>query len=89
VSGEPHIRNVRPDELEQVWRVHVAASSDLAMRRGRPEGRADEPVSTDARAGLARDSDGYFTKNMDRYHTVRGLGALAYGDSREVEVRCV
>jgi quercetin dioxygenase-like cupin family protein len=59
VSGEPHIRNVRPDELEQVWRVHVASSSDLAMRRGRPGRRADEPVSTDARAGLARDPDGY------------------------------
>jgi quercetin dioxygenase-like cupin family protein len=60
VSGEPHIRNVRPDELEQVWQVHVASSSDLAMRRGRPGQRADEPVSTDARAGLASDPEGYF-----------------------------
>jgi ribosomal protein S18 acetylase RimI-like enzyme len=60
MSGEPHIRNVRPDELEQVWRVHVASSSDLAVRRGRPARRADEPVSTDARAGLASDPDGYF-----------------------------
>jgi GNAT superfamily N-acetyltransferase len=60
VSGEPLIRNVRPDELEQVWRVHVASSGDLAMRRGRPGRQADEPVSTDARAGLASDPDGYF-----------------------------
>jgi ribosomal protein S18 acetylase RimI-like enzyme len=60
MSGEPHIRNVRPDELEQVWRVHVASSSDLAVRRGRPGRQTDEPVSTDARAVLASDPDGYF-----------------------------
>ena len=40
--------------------MHVASSSDLAVRRGRPTRRADEPVSTDARAGLASDPDGYF-----------------------------
>ena len=119
MSGEPHIRNVRPEELEQVWRVHVASSSDLAMRRGGPGRRADEPVSTDARAGLARDPDGYFcaveegrirgmvsalVRGRVWYLSMffvlpsdqgRGLGqallerALAYGDSREVEVRCV
>ncbi len=60
MSGEPRIRKVRPDELEEVWRVHVASSGDLAVRRGRPARRADEPVSTDARAGLASDPDGYF-----------------------------
>ena len=60
MSGEPHIRKVRPDDLEEVWRVHVASSSDLAMRRGRLGRPADEPVSTDARAGLASDPDGYF-----------------------------
>jgi ribosomal protein S18 acetylase RimI-like enzyme len=60
VSGEPHVRNVRPDELEQVWRVHVASSSDLAMRRGRPGRPSDEPVASDARVGLVTDPDGYF-----------------------------
>jgi len=61
VSDEPHIRKVRPDDLEEVWRVHVAASNDLSTRRGRPAGRpADAPVSSDARAGLASDPDGYF-----------------------------
>jgi ribosomal protein S18 acetylase RimI-like enzyme len=119
VSGEPHIRNVRPDELEQVWRVHVASSSDLAMRRGRPGRQADEPVSTDARAGLASDPDGYFcaveegqirgmvsalVRGRVWYLSMlfvlpgdqgRGLGrallerALAYGEARAVEVRCV
>src|SRR5436309_1278784 len=34
VSGEPHIRKVRPDDLEEVWRVHVASSNDLAARVG-------------------------------------------------------
>jgi GNAT superfamily N-acetyltransferase len=59
--GEPHIRNVRPDELEEVWRVHVAASNDLVVRRGRSPARpADAPVASDARAGLASDPDGYF-----------------------------
>src|SRR5262249_3739239 len=48
-------------DLEQVWRVHVAASNDLMVRRGRPEARpADAPVASDARAGLASDPDGYF-----------------------------
>jgi len=59
--GEPHIRKVRSEELEDVWRVHVAASNDLAVRRGRPAPRsADSPVASDARAGLASDPDGYF-----------------------------
>jgi GNAT superfamily N-acetyltransferase len=61
VSGEPHIRKVRPDDLEEAWRVHVAASNDLIVRRGRPAPRpADAPVASDARAGLASDPDGYF-----------------------------
>src|SRR5262249_41670523 len=34
--SEPDIRKVRPDDLEEVWRVHVAASNDLVVRRGRP-----------------------------------------------------
>jgi GNAT superfamily N-acetyltransferase len=89
------------------------------MRRGRPGRRADEPVSTDARAGLASDPDGYFCAVEDGrirgmvsalvrgrvwYLSMffvlpgdqgRGLGrallerALAYGDARGVEVRCV
>jgi GNAT superfamily N-acetyltransferase len=59
--SEPHIRKVRPDDLEEVWRVHVAASNDLPVRRGRPATRpTDTPVASDARAGLARDPDGYF-----------------------------
>src|SRR5439155_9380326 len=59
--SEPHIRKVRPDDLEEVWRVHVAASNDLLVRRGRPATRpADAPVASDARAGLASDPDGYF-----------------------------
>src|SRR5213593_2693492 len=59
--SEPHIRKVRPDELEEVWRVHVAASNDLQVRGGRPAARpADAPVASDARAGLASDPDGYF-----------------------------
>jgi ribosomal protein S18 acetylase RimI-like enzyme len=119
VSGEPHIRNVRPDELEQVWRVHVASSSDLAMRRGGKGRPLDAPVSTDARAGLASDPDGYFCAVQEGqirgmvsalvrgrvwYLSMlfvlpgdqgRGLGralldrALAYGDARGAEVRCV
>jgi ribosomal protein S18 acetylase RimI-like enzyme len=61
VSGEPHIRKVRPDDLEEVWRVHVASSNDLLVHRGRPAARpADAPVASDARAGLASDPDGYF-----------------------------
>jgi len=59
--SEPQIRKVRPDELAEVWRVHVAASNDLMVRRGRPAARpADAPVASDARAGLASDPDGYF-----------------------------
>ena len=59
--SEPHIRKVRSDELEEVWRVHVASSNDLLARRGRPATRpADAPVASDARAGLASDPDGYF-----------------------------
>src|SRR6266511_297015 len=51
--SEPHIRKVRPDELEEVWRVHVAASNDLLVRGGRLAARpADAPV--------ASDPDGYF-----------------------------
>src|SRR5215831_2532426 len=119
VSGELHVRNVRPDELEQVWRVHVASSSDLAMRRGRPGRPADEPVASDARVGLVTDPDGYFCAVEDGqirgmvsalvrgrvwYLSMlfvlpgdqgRGVGrvllerALAYGEARRVEVRCV
>ena len=41
--------------------MHVAASNDLMVRRGRPAARpADAPVASDARAGLASDPDGYF-----------------------------
>ena len=59
--SEPHIHKVGPDELEEVWRVHVASSNDLLVRRGRPATRpADAPVASDARAGLASDPDGYF-----------------------------
>ncbi len=36
MSGEPHIRKVGRDELEEVWRVYVASSSDGAARRGQP-----------------------------------------------------
>jgi GNAT superfamily N-acetyltransferase len=78
VSGEPHVRNVRPDELEQVWRVHVASSSDLAMRRGRPGRPADEPVASDARVGLVTDPDGYFCAVADGQ--IRGMvSALVRG----------
>jgi GNAT superfamily N-acetyltransferase len=59
--SEPHIRKVRPDELENVWRVHVASSHDGMVRRGGPATPApDRPVASDARAGLASDPDGYF-----------------------------
>jgi GNAT superfamily N-acetyltransferase len=61
VSDQPHIRKVQPEDLEEVWRVHVAASNDLIARRGRPVSRpADAPVASDARAALASDPDGYF-----------------------------
>jgi len=59
--SEPGIRKVRPDELEEVWRVHVASSNDGQARRGQPVARrADTPVASDARVGLASDPDGYF-----------------------------
>ena len=45
----PHIRNVRPEDLEEVWRVHVAASNDLMVRRGRPAARP--PVGSGFRIG--------------------------------------
>jgi GNAT superfamily N-acetyltransferase len=61
VGSEPEIRKVRPDDLEEVWRVHVASSNDGMVRRGRSVVRsADVPVASDARAGLASDPDGYF-----------------------------
>lgn len=61
MSGEPRIRKVQPDEIDEVWRVHVAASNDLVVRGGQPAARpADTPVASDARAGLASDPDGYF-----------------------------
>jgi GNAT superfamily N-acetyltransferase len=61
VSGEPHIRKVRPDELEEVWRVHVAASNDGLVRSCQPVVRpTDAPVASDARRGLTSDPDGYF-----------------------------
>ena len=61
VSVEPHIRKVRPDDLEAVWWVHLVSSNDLLVRRGRPPARPpDTPVTSDARAGLASDPDGYF-----------------------------
>jgi GNAT superfamily N-acetyltransferase len=79
VSGEPHIRKVGPDELEEVWRVHVASSSDGAARRGQPATRpADAPVASDARAGLASDPDGYFCAVEDG--RIRGMvSALVRG----------
>jgi ribosomal protein S18 acetylase RimI-like enzyme len=113
------IRSVRPDDLEEVWRVHVASSSDSAVRRGRPARQADAPVSPDTRAALASDPDGYFCAVEDGrirgmvsalvrgrmwYLSMffvrpedqgRGLGrallerALAYGEARGVEMRCV
>ena len=79
MSGEPHIRKVGPDELEEVWRVHVASSSDGAVRRGQPPTRpADAPVASDARAGLASDPDGYFCAVEDG--RIRGMvSALVRG----------
>jgi len=79
VSGEPHIRKVGPDELEEVWRVHVASSSDGAVRRGQRATRpADAPVASDARAGLASDPDGYFCAVEDG--RIRGMvSALVRG----------
>lgn len=74
MSGEPQIRKVRPDDLEEVWRVHVASSNDGMVRRGRPVGRsADAPVASDARAGLASDPDGYFCAVEDG--RIRGMAS--------------
>ena len=117
--SELHVRKVLPDDLDEVWRVHVASSSDLAVRRGRPARSASEPVSTDTRAALASDPDGYFCAVADGqirgmvsalvrgrvwYLSMffvlpgdqgRGVGrallerALAYGEARGAEVRCV
>jgi hypothetical protein len=59
--SEPHIRKVRPNELEEVWRVHVASSNDGAVGRGGvATSPADRPVASDARVGLISDQDGYF-----------------------------
>jgi GNAT superfamily N-acetyltransferase len=60
VSGGPQIRKVRADDLEEVWRVHVAASDDLAARAGQAAGPAATPVASDTRAALISDPDGYF-----------------------------
>jgi GNAT superfamily N-acetyltransferase len=119
VSIETHIRKVRPNEIEEVWRVHVTSSSDLAVRRGGSARPIDEPVPSDARVALASDPDGYFCAVEDGrirgmvsalvrgrvwYLSMffvlpgdqgRGVGrallerALAYGEAREVDVRCV
>jgi len=77
--SEPEIRKVRPDELAEVWRVHVAASNDLMVRRGRPAARpADAPVASDARVALASDPDGYFGAVEDG--RIRGMvSALVRG----------
>ncbi|MET0851891.1 MAG: GNAT family N-acetyltransferase [Candidatus Rokuibacteriota bacterium] len=79
MSGEPHVRKVRPDDLEEVWRVHLAASNDLMERRGRTAaGPADAPVASDARAGLTSDPDGYFCAVEDG--RIRGMvSALVRG----------
>jgi ribosomal protein S18 acetylase RimI-like enzyme len=59
--SEPHIRKVRPEEIEEVWRVHVASSNGGMARRGQPTARpADAPVASDARVALTSDPDGYF-----------------------------
>ena len=73
------IRKVRPDDLQEVWGVHVAASNDLIVRRGRPASRAaDAPIASDARAGLASDPDGYFCAVEDG--VIRGMvSALVRG----------
>src|SRR5919204_5068995 len=61
MNGDARIRNVRPDELAEAWRVHVASSNDGLARRGGTATRpADAPVASDARAGFASDPDGYF-----------------------------
>src|SRR5215510_15437970 len=77
--SEPESRKVRPGELAEVWRVHVAASNDLMVRRGRPAARpADAPVASDARVALASDPDGYFCAVEDG--RIRGMvSALVRG----------
>src|SRR5262245_58184924 len=60
MSGETHIRKVRADEIDEVWRVHVASSSDGAVCRGGSVRSADGPVPSDARVALTSDPDGYF-----------------------------
>jgi len=58
---EPHIRKVRPDEIDEVWRVHVASSNDGLVRGGATTTRpADAPVASDGRVALTSDPDGYF-----------------------------
>src|SRR5258705_9619444 len=71
VSTETHIRKVRPDDIEEVWRVHVASSSDLAVRRGGSARSADEPVPNDVRVALTSDPDGYFCAIEDG--RIRGM----------------
>ena len=53
-----HIRKVRPDELAEVWRVHVASSNDGLVRggatgdeAGRRPGGERRPSGTDQRPG--------------------------------------
>jgi len=76
--SEPHIRQVRPDEIEEVWRVHVASSHDGMAHRGQAETRSDAPVASDARAVLASDPDGYFCAVEDG--RIRGMvSALVRG----------
>jgi GNAT superfamily N-acetyltransferase len=59
--SEPLIRKVRPDEIDEVWRVHVASSNDGMERRGQPAARPlDAPMASDARVALTSDPDGYF-----------------------------
>lgn len=61
MSGEPHIRKVRPDELEEVWQVHVASSHDVGAGSSRPASPpAGTQVPADASVALATDPDGYF-----------------------------
>jgi ribosomal protein S18 acetylase RimI-like enzyme len=77
--SEPHIRKVRPDELEEVWRVHVASSNGGLVRSGRPVTRpADAPVASDAGVALVSDPDGYFCAVEDGQ--IRGMvSALVRG----------
>src|SRR5262245_23769540 len=59
--SEPLIRKVRPDEIEEVWRVHVASSNDGMERRGQPAATPlDAPVASDVQGTFASDPDGYF-----------------------------